>query len=127
MSRATAFTAVPGWGGVLMGVTAIVAAAVSGPPDDSRRWVLIWLADAAIASRSRSSRWRGKRAARRAAVSAAPAHRFALAYVPPLVAGTVLTPVFVDEGLIARLPGAGCCCTARRRRPAARSRCASCR
>jgi len=37
MSRATEFTAVPGWGGVVMGVTAIVAAFVSGPPDDSRR------------------------------------------------------------------------------------------
>ena len=43
MARAGAFTAVPGWGGVLMGVTAIVAALVAGPPDDSLRWVLIWL------------------------------------------------------------------------------------
>jgi len=37
--------------------------------------------------------------------SAAPAHRFALAYVPPLVAGMVLTPVFATMGLTARLPG----------------------
>ena len=37
--------------------------------------------------------------------SAAPAYRFALAYVPPLVAGMVLTPVFATMGLMARLPG----------------------
>jgi hypothetical protein len=36
---------------------------------------------------------------------AAPAFRFALAFVPPLVAGIILTPVFVTMGLMARLPG----------------------
>ena len=34
--------------------------------------------------------------------SAAPALRFALAFVPPLVAGIVLTPVFAATGLIAQ-------------------------
>ncbi|PYQ70829.1 MAG: hypothetical protein DMG04_23270 [Acidobacteria bacterium] len=47
MSRAGEFTGVPGWGGVAMGVTAVAAAAISGPPDNSLRWVLIWLAEAA--------------------------------------------------------------------------------
>jgi hypothetical protein len=37
--------------------------------------------------------------------SAAPAHRFALAYAPPLIAGMVLTPVFTTFSLSARLPG----------------------
>ena len=37
--------------------------------------------------------------------SAAPAYRFALAYVPPLVAGMVLTPVFATLGLVARAAG----------------------
>jgi hypothetical protein len=105
MSRATAFTAVPGWGGVLMGTTAIVAAVMSGPPDDSLRWVLIWLAEAGVAAAIALIAMTLK--ARRIGAplsSAAPAHRFALAYVPPLVAGMVLTPVFVTYGLMARLP-----------------------
>jgi hypothetical protein len=38
-------------------------------------------------------------------LSTAPAHKFALAYLPPLVAGIVLTPVFATMGLMARLPG----------------------
>jgi hypothetical protein len=106
MARATEFTAVPGWGGVLMGVSAIVTAAVSGPPDPSRRWMLIWLADAALAASIALVAMTMK--ARRTGAplsSAAPAFRFALAYVPPLVAGMVLTWVFATMGLRARLPG----------------------
>jgi hypothetical protein len=106
MSRATEFTAVPGWGGVAMGVTALITAAVSGPPDDSLRWVVVWLADACIGAAIALGTMAIK--ARRAGTplsSAAPAHRFALGYLPPLVAGVVLTPVFVLGGLMARLPG----------------------
>ena len=36
---------------------------------------------------------------------AAPFQRFALAYLPPLAAGAVLTAVFVEGGFTARLPG----------------------
>ena len=106
MSRASEFTAVPGWGGVLLGVTALATAVISGPPDNSLRWVLIWFADAAVAAAIALVTMTMK--ARRIGLplsSAAPAHRFALAYVPPLVAGMVLTPVFATMGLMARLPG----------------------
>jgi hypothetical protein len=105
MSRATAFTAVPGWGGVLMGTTALGAALASGPPDESLRWVLVWLIEAAIAAVIALAAMTLK--ARRIGAplsSAAPAFRFALGYVPPLAAGMVLTPVFVVHGLAARLP-----------------------
>ena len=106
MARASEFTAVPGWGGVLMGVSALGAAAISGPPDNSIRWVTIWFVDAAIAATIALVGMILK--ARRAGAplfSAAPAFRFALAYVPPLVAGMILTPVFATMGLMARLPG----------------------
>ena len=106
MERASAFTAVPGWGGVLMGLTAIAAAAISGPPDDSIRWVMVWFADAAAAAAIALAAMSIK--ARRSGTplsSAAPAYRFALAFVPPLVAGMILTPVFATMGLMARLPG----------------------
>jgi hypothetical protein len=105
MERASAFTAVPGWGGVLMGLTAIVAAIVSGPPDDTIRWMLVWFADAAVAASIALVTIAIK--ARRSGAplsSAAPAFRFALAFVPPLMAGMILTPVFATMGLMARLP-----------------------
>src|SRR6185436_5888071 len=99
------FTAIPGRGGVLMGVTAIAAAAVSGPPDGSIRWVMVWFAAAAVAvaiglvTMARKARRSGAPLSR-----TAPAYRFALAYLPPLVAGMVLTPVFATLDLMARLP-----------------------
>jgi hypothetical protein len=105
MTRASAFTAVPGWGGVVMGVTAILAAAISGPPDGSTRWVLVWLAEALVASTTAMVAMTVK--ARRSGTplsSAAPAFRFALAFMPPLVAGMVLTPVFAVMAMT-RLPG----------------------
>src|SRR6266542_2825905 len=80
MARASEFTAVPGWGGVLMGVSAIVTAAISGPPDNSIRWVTIWFADAAIAAAIALIAINRK--AVRTGVplwSAAPARRFAIA------------------------------------------------
>ncbi len=106
MSRATQFTAVPGRGGVLMGVTALLAAGISGPPDNSLRWMLIWLADAGLAvtialvAMALKARRTGARLS-----SDAPACRFALGYMPPLMAGMVLTLVFATLGLMARLPG----------------------
>ena len=106
MARATEFTAVPGRGGIAMGITAIAAAVVSGPPDNSLRWVLIWFLEAAIAAAIALVTMTIK--ARRSGTplsSAAPAYRFALAFVPPLVAGMVLTPVFATMDLSARLPG----------------------
>jgi len=106
MTRATAFTAVPGWGGVGMGATAIATAFVTGPPDDSRRWLFIWFGEAAIAIAIALVTMTIK--ARRIGTplsSAAPAYRFALAFAPPLVAAIVLTPVFVTLGMTTRLPG----------------------
>ena len=106
MSRASQFTAVPGWGGVLMGLSALIAAPIAGPPDDTMRWVLVWFADAAVAATMAlvaiaiKSRRSGTPLSK-----AAPALRFALAFLPPLVAGIILTPVFVTMGLVARLPG----------------------
>ena len=105
MERAGAFTAVPGWGGMLMGATALVTSVVSGPPDGSLRWVTIWLVDAVLAVTIATIAT--VRKARRSGVPllSAPAQRFALAYAPSLVACAVLTPVFAMTGLAGRLPG----------------------
>src|SRR6266571_4211372 len=50
MARATDFTAVPGRGGVVMGLLACVAAIVAGPPRDTRAWLGTWLATAGMAA-----------------------------------------------------------------------------
>src|SRR5437899_653067 len=94
MERAGAFTAVPGWGGVLMGVTALVTAAVAGPPRNSGRWLAAWLGDAAVATAIGVVAMIRKARRSGSPLAGGPAKRFALAYLPPLVAGVVLTAAF---------------------------------
>lgn len=105
MERAGAFTAVPGWGGVLMGASALAAAALAGPPRNSTRWLAVWLADAALAAAVAVIMMAGKARRSGALLSARPARRFALVYLPPLAAGGVLTAAFAARGLIEQLPG----------------------
>jgi hypothetical protein len=105
MARAADFTAVPGWGGALMGVTALVTASVSGPPGDGPAWLRLWLADAVVASAIGVTAivWKARRSG--VPLQGAATRRFVLAFVPALVAGAVLTAVLVRNGLTAQLPG----------------------
>lgn len=97
MERASAFTAVPGWGGVAMGVVALVDAIAAGRVA-SRAWCVAWIAGAigagaiglgAIVLKARRSGM---------PLAGGPARRFALAFAPPMAAGFVLTLVFVSAG-----------------------------
>jgi len=105
MARAGQFSAIPGWGGVVMGVTALVASAVAGPPAPSRQWVAVWLAEAAVAVLIALVAIARKARRSSAPLLATPARRFALVLLPPLLAGAVLTAVFAANGLTTRLPG----------------------
>src|SRR5580704_11361168 len=49
MENAASFTAVPGWGGVAMGVTAIATACVAPRPSSAGAWLITWLAAALVA------------------------------------------------------------------------------
>lgn len=105
MARASDFTAVSGWGGVLMGASALVTARVSGAPRDALPWIEAWLADAgfAVAVGFAAMKWKSRRAG---VPLAGPAgRRFALAFIPSVVAGVVLTAVLLHDHLTVRLPG----------------------
>jgi hypothetical protein len=88
-----------------MGVTALVASAVAGPPAPSRQWVAVWLAEAAVAVLIALVAIARKARRSSAPLLATPARRFALVLLPPLLAGAVLTAVFAANGLTTRLPG----------------------
>src|SRR5215213_8697686 len=49
MARAGEFTAVPGWGGVWMGASALAAGAVAVRQPSEARWLAVWTAEALIA------------------------------------------------------------------------------
>jgi hypothetical protein len=110
MARATDFTAVPGVGGALMGVMALVAAAVAGPPRDTRAWLAIWLATAGVAAVTGLIAILRKARRPDMPLCVPVARRFALAFMPALVVGVVLTGVFVQNHLAARLPGCWLVC-----------------
>jgi hypothetical protein len=104
MERATAFTAVPGWGGVTMGAVALAAAALAhGRTGED--WLAIWIG-AAVAALGIGG-WAMVRKARRAGttVFSYSGRRFVLSYVPPILVGALLTVVLVRAGLYSALPG----------------------
>jgi hypothetical protein len=105
MERATAFTAVPGWGGVGMGVMALGAAAVAHTRISPREWLVAWLGTAVAALALGG--WTMASKARRAGtvVFSYSGRRFVLSYVPPLLVGALLTGVLVRAGLYQALPG----------------------
>ena len=105
MERATAFTAVPGWGGVAMGVTALAAAAVARVVPSRGEWLMVWLAASALALSIGG--WSMAAKARKAGTSvfSDSGRRFVLSYLPPLVVGALLTIVLARAGLYSALPG----------------------
>src|SRR4051812_38898093 len=48
MEAAATFTAVSGWGTVLIGLTALVAAGLAAATQSQMRWVIIWMCEAVL-------------------------------------------------------------------------------
>src|SRR5438034_11181811 len=48
MERAGSFTAVPGWGGILMGISALLVAVISSLLPSKELWVASWLGGAVL-------------------------------------------------------------------------------
>jgi hypothetical protein len=104
MERATAFTAVPGWGGVAMGVLAL-GATVLADGTSAAEWLTVWLSTSVLALGIGG--WAMALKARRGGTSVLSysGRRFVLSYVPPLAVGALLTYVLVRAGLLSALPG----------------------
>lgn len=105
MERATAFTAVPGWGGVLMGVTALAASLVGALQRTGHRWLAVWVGEAAVAFLIGSIALVRKSRSAQTPVLSRPARRFLLSYLPPIVAGGLLTVVLTRIAPVRILPG----------------------
>jgi hypothetical protein len=105
MERATAFTAVPGWGGVAMGLTALAATALAMIAGNRVEWLAVWLGASVLALTIGG--WSMAVKARKAGTSvfSYSGRRFLLSYVPPLAVGGLLTLVLARAGLHSALPG----------------------
>ncbi len=105
MERAGAFTAVPGWGGVAMGATALAAAVIAAEQPSTAGWLAVWVAAATVASAV--GLWTMARKARRLDVPivSGAGRKFALGLLPAVVVGALLTAALLRAGDPALLPG----------------------
>jgi hypothetical protein len=91
MERSTAFTAVPGYGGIFMGLTAIAACVIANRQLDIKDWLIVWLAEAVLAfAIGLFAMWQKSKIAK-IPLNSAPAKKFAKSFLPPLICGVVLT------------------------------------
>jgi hypothetical protein len=104
MERAVEFTAVPGWGGVAMGVTAIAAAFAASRQSSSRAWLSIWLVEAFVAVAIAAATAATKAHRANASLFSGPGRKFLLSFAPPIIVGGLLTFALFRAGSVATLP-----------------------
>jgi hypothetical protein len=92
MEGSSRFTAVPGLGGLAMGVTACVAAYVANNYAPLRQdWLITWLVEAVVAFAIGLVAMWHKASRGDASLFSTPAIKFARGFVPPLIVGVAIT------------------------------------
>ena len=110
MERAGEFTAVPGWGQVTVGVTALGAAALAAAQPTRLAWLVVWLAEALLAVGIGGWTMVRKARAGNASLLTGPGRRFVFAFLPPLAVGALLTVALYFGGLPGAIPGTWLLC-----------------
>ena len=105
MARAGSFTAVPGWGMVAVGFTALAATQVAAQQATRTGWLWVWLAEAVLGIGLGGATLVRKARAANDPVLSGPGRRFGLSFVPPLLVGALLTLALSSAGQIRLLPG----------------------
>jgi hypothetical protein len=105
MERAGAMTAVPGWGGFAMGISAIVAAVIAARQPTTAAWLLTWCVEGIFAIALGAYALRRKAAVVSVPLLSTPLRKFALSFAPPLLVGALLTMVLYRVNLPGAIPG----------------------
>src|SRR3981081_4283466 len=105
MESAAEFTAVPGWGGVATGITAVVAAKVASMQTTPRAWFGVWLVEAFIAVAIAAPAAATKAHRANSKLFSGPGRKFLLSFAPPIIAGGLITFALFHAGIVAALPG----------------------
>lgn len=105
MEAAGTFTAVSGWGQVVIGLTAIVAAIVAAQFPESVEWLVVWGAEAFLALLI--SVWFMYDKARSASLPllTGSARKLLFSFTPVFAAGMAVTFACLQRGLYSLLPG----------------------
>src|SRR3989449_906955 len=87
MESAAEFTAVPGWGGVAMGITALVAAVIASRQVTPRAWLTVWLIESFVAVAVAAPAPAPQTHRANSALFSRPRPEIVLSFSPPLVVG----------------------------------------
>lgn len=105
MEAAGTFTAVSGWGQVVIGLTAIAAALVADGMRTAESWVLVWAAEAILAGIIAVwFMWHKAKSASLPLLTGS-ARKLLFSFSPVFVVGMVVTVAFLHQGMVTLLPG----------------------
>ncbi|MDQ3653143.1 MAG: hypothetical protein M3458_23255 [Acidobacteriota bacterium] len=105
MEGASSFTAVPGWGQVMIGATAGVAALIAARQLTAGAWVRTWVVEACVSFLIAGWAMRRKARAAETSVLSRPGRKLVINFSPPIFVGVLLTVVLHRAGLTSLLPG----------------------
>lgn len=105
MERAGSFTAVSGWGQVVIGVMGLLAAWLASRQGSAENWLATWSVAAIVAMGIGVVTTAMKARAIGEPIHSGPGRKFVLSLAPPLFAGAVLTLVLFRAGMAGVLPG----------------------
>ena len=105
LERAGSFTAVPGMGGVAMGMVALLAARLAVLQPGAGGWLAVWALAAVVAMAIGIAGAALKSRRFQIPLFSGPGRKFIAGFVPALLAGAVLTAVFYRAGISGFLPG----------------------
>jgi hypothetical protein len=105
MEQAGSFTAVPGWGTVWLGLTALPVAWLAALQPTPLRWLLVWLAEGVVAMTISGVTLVLKARAVNSPLLTGPARRVALSFAPPFAVGGLLTFALFFAGQLQLIPG----------------------
>jgi len=105
MERSTSFTAVPGKGGVAMGLAALVTAGIAARTRTPEMWLATWGLAALVALAIGVGAMSLKARAANLPMFSGAGRKFALSLSPPLLAGAFLTVALYHQGLTTPLAG----------------------
>jgi hypothetical protein len=104
MERSATFTAVPGWGVLLMGITGIATGLVASR-FEGLWWLITWMSAAGLALAIGVGAIILKARRSGAPLFSGSGRKFAMVLIPTLFCGAILTAVLYAEGLPDVLPG----------------------
>ncbi len=105
MERSSSFTAVPGWGFFIMGITALIAAPLAYRQKSAEGWLAAWLIEALVAATIALFAMHQKATRLGTEVFSISGRRLFIGLLPALAAGGLLTIALMQSGPVRLIPG----------------------